>query len=221
MGFLSFLDPTSSGSIWRKGLRQLDPTNPHSVEGKVWQYGVPIVAGSLLGPLGGAAAGAGVAALQGRNIAGGAVEGGLIGIGSRAAAPGATGSGTDFAATTEPGVAGAGSLAPAAAAPVTSSVTAPAAQPPPIAPPPPPVEKLTGIGYLTRDPSLIPSLLGTAARVYGAYEEGVAADRKAAFKEEVARHNVHAGGTNVRQPFDAWAAERARLRQQYGYGTGG
>jgi hypothetical protein len=87
-----------------------------------------------------------------------------------------------------------------------------------------------GIGYRILDTVLgteakpssrvWPQLLGTAADVYGNIQTGRAIDRRTALDEDIARHNVRAGGLNVRQPYDEWAAERDRLRQQYGYGRG-
>ena len=173
--------------------------------GRWAEYAAPIFGGITLGPVAGAAAGAGVAALRGRDPLAGAAEGyGLGSVGALAAAPPPGGDlGGTFDSSTPPDTF---ASAPTVT-PVTDATIRAAA----------PKGALSAIGsFLTKDPRTIPNILGTAADIYGAIRQGDALDREEQLKRDIANADVHAGGLNVRQPYDAWMAERARLRQKYG-----
>lgn len=229
MSFLSSLDPTSSGSIWRKGLRQMDPTNPNSLEGKVWKYAVPVVAGSFLGPLGGAAAGMGVSALQGGNVGSGAVQGAalggissLLGPSAAAAAPAAAPTAIPGAGTDAPDAWNASGTAVPITAPSGAGSVAPAA-PATVAPDPTPAigsdpTLLGGIGsklaaapgdilsWAEAHPQLATSLAGTAASMYGASQLGAAQQRQQNFQNNLLSHRAGIG--TPRMSYNDWNAQR-------------
>jgi len=68
------------------------------------------------------------------------------------------------------------------------------------------------------NPEIAFGVLQGAANAYSGEQVGAAMDREVALREEIARRNVGRGGLGVRQGYDQWAAERDRLRGQYGYG---
>ena len=217
MSFLSSLDPTSSGSIWRKGLRQMDPTNPNSLEGKVWKYAVPVVAGSFLGPLGGAAAGMGVSALQGGNVGSGAVQGAALGGISSLLSPSAAAAAPAAAPAVTVGQDTTGAMAPVMApsvAPDPAATVAPVATPAIGSDP----TLLGGIGsklaaapgdilsWAEAHPQLATSLAGTAASMYGASQLGAAQQRQQNFQNNLLSHRAGIG--TPRMSYNDWNAQR-------------
>jgi len=90
-----------------------------------------------------------------------------------------------------------------AAAPLTSLVKPPA---------------LRGVGrqlleFAQKKPEIALGVLQTAANLYSGEQEGEMMDRLFRLREEESRAR-----RRPRQAYDEWAAERERLRSQYGYG---
>ena len=101
--------------------------------------------------------------------------------------------------------------APAATAAPSAAASTGAAWGKPAAPAP------RGIGrqilaWAKENPELAVGVLGTAANVYGQQQMGEAQDRMLDLQERRMR---------PRRPYDEWAADRERMRGQYGYGGGG